>query len=742
MARFLKISLITLTVLFLLAVAAIVAVTQLVDPNDFKPKITETARDQGNVDLRIEGDLAWAFWPSLGVSIGRTEVRPVGDDALLAAIDSAAVSVAVLPLFWGEVQMDGISLAGLDADLVETADGGNWEKLGPRTEAQEETGAETAAADDGADAGMAIPLTIPSVTISDSRLRYRNQLDGTDIVVDQISVSATDVTLDAPFPMQASLRYQDQADMRVTLDLDTTVSLNLEKSIYRLAPLDLSVELAGITSMPIPVRLQGQIEAALDDDKASIRELVLEAANTVTRGHVEVTQMFAKPVLTGRLSTAAFDANALLKAIGEAPIETASDSALSRVRLEATLSGPENSLMLEPLEIGIDDSTIKGRAGVTNLDNSAILFELALDSITLDDYLPPETEAAETTPAGVASNSDAANSEALLPPLSDEPLLPLDTLRELIVEGTFSAGTVNYDGLALNNLKASVTASEGLMTLSQLSAEGMDGEMLLSASLDARSDTPVLTSSQKITSMQVQPLVELALEEDLFTGILDLDGRIEARGNSEKALLDSAVGSMDIALAKGTVRGVNLHNTLIGGINDMLGTYQALATLIPGQESGKLPAALSRDTEVVQLNARARLEDKVAKIESLTAELSDGTISGNGFLALRSEQFDLRLGMKSPKITKDRYLKDQTWPLRCKGNLQGDAADWCRHDKDGFKDIGKSVAAKVAADKLKEKYGIEGEGDTAEEVVKDAAKKKAKEEVNKQLEEGLKKLFR
>ncbi|MGB1221833.1 MAG: AsmA family protein, partial [Alcanivoracaceae bacterium] len=129
-------------------------------------------------------------------------------------------------------------------------------------------------------------------------------------------------------------------------------------------------------------------------------------------------------------------------------------------------------------------------------------------------------------------------------------------------------------------------------------------------------------------------------------------------------------------------------------------------------------------------------------IDNLNAELSDGTITGKGFLALRSEQFDLKLGMKSPRLTDNPYLKDQTWPLRCKGNLQGDAADWCRHDKDGFKAIGKSVAARLATDKIKDKYGIEGEGDTAEEVVKDAAEKKAREEVNKKLEEGLQKLFK
>ena len=88
-----------------------------------------------------------------------------------------------------------------------------------------------------------------------------------------------------------------------------------------------------------------------------------------------------------------------------------------------------------------------------------------------------------------------------------------------------------------------------------------------------------------------------------------------------------------------------------------------------------------------------------------------------------------------------RYLTATTCPLRCEGNLGGSPAKWCGPDKDGFKDIGKQVAANATKDKLKEKFGIDGEGDTTEEVLKDAAQKKAKEEVNKQLQDGLKKLF-
>ena len=128
-------------------------------------------------------------------------------------------------------------------------------------------------------------------------------------------------------------------------------------------------------------------------------------------------------------------------------------------------------------------------------------------------------------------------------------------------------------------------------------------------------------------------------------------------------------------------------------------------------------------------------------LDSLDAVLSKGEITGNGWMNILNQDFDLKIGMQSPELGTSKYLQGTTWPLRCEGNLGGSPAKWCGPDKSGFQDIGKQVAAKAAQEKLKDKLGIEGEGDTAEEVIKDAAKKKAREEVDKQLKEGLKKLF-
>ena len=731
MLRALKILSIIVLALIILLAGAVFAITRLIDPNDFKPQISAAARVQANLDLLMPGNLAWTFWPNLGIEMGRTEIRIADEEALFAAFDQVRTSVAVMPLLRGAVELSGIYLDGVELNLEETADGANWERIAPASEtapAAEEPTTESSPVN--------LPVSIPQITLSNGRVRYLNTVDGTDIRVEQLNIDARDVSLDKPFPLQASLRYQDQADMRVDLAVSTNLGMDLDNNLYALNPLVVDTTVAGLTTLPVQVRARLNVEAALNEDRVSLRDLLLEAAGTRTSGNIELTQLSAKPLFRGALSVAPFDANAALQAIGEAPIETSDPAALKNVAIDMTFSGPENSILLEPLKITLDNSSISGVAGITDIDSGHIRFDLTLDQLVVDGYLPPVGE----EPAG-AEEEVLATTETLLPPLSSEALLPLEDLRTLNLDGVFSAGSIQMEGIAIRDLRVLVRGKDGLLEMVEGNAALMDGNFKSEAALDARTDTPVITFSANTSAVQIQPIMQMALEDDLFTGILDLTLNFRAEGNSEQALADSSNGTLNMTLAQGTIRGMNLNNALGAGINDMLGQYQVITQFLPDVDQGRLPPALKEDTEVVQLKAVARIDDLIAHIDGLDAQLDRGSLSGKGFLNLRSQAFDLRMAMKVPELSTNKYIADRSWPMRCKGNLAGDVSKWCGADSKAFRDIGKDITTQLAKDKLLDRFGIEGQGDSAEEVIKDAAKQKATDELKKKAEEGLKKLF-
>ena len=739
MARAIKIFLIVIAALVVLLAATVFVVTQVIDPNDFKPQIREQAMTQANLDLEIPGDLAWQFWPSLGVSLGRTEARIAGEEELFAGINSASVGVAVWPLLFGQVEMDGVTLDGLEVNLVETADGANWEKIGPQDGAEEET---TPAEEEqpGESGGMDIPLTIPSVAITDGKIRYRNTTDGTDIRVEHFNFNAQDVSLEEPFPMQMSLRYQDQSDMRVDLNLDTTLAADLDNNHFVLDPMTLDADIAGMTTNPVSVHLEQKLDVNLDEDRAQITDLLLEAAGTRTTGNATVTGLTGEMKVAGQIDTEPFDANAALEAIGEEPIETSDDSALSKVALSATLDGPANSVMVNPLKVTLDSSTLNGKAGLENLETGKIVFDLNLDKITLDGYLPPQSDE-EDSAAASGAGGGTGGKEGGTTQLSEAELIPVDSLRPLLLDGSLKIGELNYDTIQASNIVFNVDAKDGVLRLTKASGDTLQGGFNASGRLDVSGNTPRISFKQNVSSMQLQPVVAMALDKDLAKGIFSMDLDFSASGNSEKALVNSAKGNANMNLADGTVRGLNLYGTLVGGVNDMLGRFQGLSALIPNQESGKLPAALSEDTKIIDLTTKASLNQQVANLDSLEAKLDKGTLSGNGWMNMLTQEFDLKIGMQSPELGGSKYLEDVTWPLRCQGSLAGSPAKWCGPDKEGFAKIAQQAATNAAKGKLKEKLGIDAEGDTTEEVMKNAAKKKAQEKIEEEMGDKLKGFF-
>lgn len=739
MARAIKIFLIVIAALVVLLAATVFVVTQVIDPNDFKPQIREQAMSQANLDLEIPGDLAWQFWPSLGVSLGRTEARIAGEEELFAGINSASVGVAVWPLLFGQVEMDGVTLDGLEVNLVETADGANWEKIGPQDSAAEET---TPAEQEqpGESGGMDIPLTIPSVAITDGKIRYQNTTDGTDIRVEHFNFNAQDVSLEEPFPMQMSLRYQDQSDMRVDLNLETTLAADLDNNHFVLDPMTLDADIAGMTTNPVSVHLEQKLDVNLDEDRAQVTDLLLEAAGTRTTGNATVTGLTGEMKVAGQINTEPFDANKALEAIGEEPIATRDDNALSKVALSATLDGPANSVMVNPLKVTLDSSTLSGTAGLENLETGKIVFDLNLDKITLDGYLPPESDEPESgDPSGAGGGT--GGKEGGTTQLSEAELIPVESLRPLLLDGSLKIGELNYDTIKASDIVFAVSAKDGVLRLTKASGDTLQGNFSANGRLDVSGNTPRISFKQNVTSMQLQPVVAMALDKDLAKGLFSMDLDFNASGNSEKALVNSAKGNASMNLADGTVRGLNLYGTLVGGVNDMLGRFQGLSALIPNQQSGKLPAALSEDTKIIDLTTKASLNQQVANLDSLEAKLDKGTLSGNGWMNMLTQEFDLKIGMQSPELGGSKYLEDVTWPLRCQGSLAGSPAKWCGPDKEGFAKIAQQAATNAAKGKLKDKLGIDAEGDTTEEVLKNAAKQKAEEKIKEEMGDKLKGFF-
>jgi AsmA protein len=121
--RWLKVSLYALLGLLLLLAAGAAILALTFNPNQYKEEVEKLVKEMTGRTLKFHGDVKLAFWPSLGVSLGKVTLSRRASEHDFAAFDSAHVSVRVLPLLRGEASVDQVRIAGLRASVIRATGG-------------------------------------------------------------------------------------------------------------------------------------------------------------------------------------------------------------------------------------------------------------------------------------------------------------------------------------------------------------------------------------------------------------------------------------------------------------------------------------------------------------------------------------------------------------------------------------------------------------------------------------------
>lgn len=238
MAKLLRWVGIIVGLLVLLSVLISVAVSILVDPNDYRAEIETAVADATGRTLTIEGELSLETFPCCGIRLGALSLsNPPGfADESFASIDSAAVSVQLLPLILDqELYIGQVELAGLDLQMISRADGTvNWEMGG--AEPVEDV------AEPDADLGLG-ELGVAGVSVSDGRIGYRDEATGGDIRLNDINISIGEVAMGEPFSLSMAFNADGLLEgMTNSVSLDTIVSLDLDAGSVALENLSLALD--------------------------------------------------------------------------------------------------------------------------------------------------------------------------------------------------------------------------------------------------------------------------------------------------------------------------------------------------------------------------------------------------------------------------------------------------------------------------------------------------------------------
>lgn len=117
--------------LILLIVIAIGVVVATVDPNDYRDNITNVVKDKTGRDLHFD-NIELAFFPNIGANLENVTLSNAEgfEDEQFLKVSKIQISIAIMPLFKSQLEIDTLTLHGLDVRLARNAGGiTNWDDL-------------------------------------------------------------------------------------------------------------------------------------------------------------------------------------------------------------------------------------------------------------------------------------------------------------------------------------------------------------------------------------------------------------------------------------------------------------------------------------------------------------------------------------------------------------------------------------------------------------------------------------
>ncbi len=622
MSKVLRLLGIVVGLLVAVVIVAALVLPQFIDTNKVRDEVAARVKEKTGRDLLITGDIGWSVFPWLGVEIGETQLSNAKGfgDAPFARIAAVQARVKLLPLLRKEVEMSTLVLDGLQLNLAKDKNGrSNWADLLPAESAK------APASDKAKDAESAMPLAalaIGGIEIRDAQVVWDDRAAGGKQQIEKLNLTVGAIRGGQPVDVDLDFVAKSgkpEIASQVKLTGQVVLSESFQQIDVRDLKLGVDAEGANLPNGKLGAQLSSQLAVDLDKQTLSLKDLLVTVLDLKLQGQAQGTGISgAAPQFTGTLKLDAFAPRDLLKRMGQSLPEVSDASVLSKADAEFAFKATNKSASLSGLKLHLDDTSITGSAGVANFAAPAINFDLLVDAIDLDRYLPPQKPGeakAAPTPAEAAAGGAAA--------------LPVETLRGLNLNGTLKIGQLKAYQLRSNDVRVTLAAKDGLVRVFPASAKLYQGSYNGDVTLDVRGKEARIALDEKVAGVQAGPMLTDMLGSTKLTGTANVAVKMSAAGNDPTAMRKTMNGNTSFALTDGMIKGM-----------DVIGEIRKAYALIRGKPQ---PAATANQTEFSALTGTATITNGLVNNPDLNGKSPLMQVQGNGTADLVSEKLDYRI---------------------------------------------------------------------------------------------------
>lgn len=228
---------IALAALLLVLAAAAVWLVTAFDANRYKGVAIDWMKANRNRTLVIDGPIELSVFPRLAVKVSKVSLSEAGRNETFVLVDSAALSVDVLPLLRSELVVDRIEARGVRATLLRDAKGRrNTDDLVPPDTAASAPGQAPTAV-----GSRPLRFDVSRITLADVRARIKDDAAGIDGEVDlkELTTGRVANRIETPVKLAAAFAFKAPA-LKGELTGTTRLTPDLATNSVRLADMNLA----------------------------------------------------------------------------------------------------------------------------------------------------------------------------------------------------------------------------------------------------------------------------------------------------------------------------------------------------------------------------------------------------------------------------------------------------------------------------------------------------------------------
>jgi AsmA protein len=717
-----------LIILLILPVAIGVFILSF-DANNFKTEIIHFVKEHTQRDLVLQGDIKVTFFPKLGLDSGKMLLSQRNSAREFASVNNARLYIAWLPLLHRQLVFDHVEIDGARANLTRFKDGTtNYDDLLIRDESL-----------------APVTFDIDGVRITNSSVNWQDEMKWQRVALQDLQIETGRLADTVPGNLKASFHLNSEmahSDSRI--ELKSRLFYDRKAGRYEFADLEGTLEGTAAGFSNLDLNFKGSVDSHPAQELLLAENFLVSATGNYGQRSIEARLgvpklQFAKGILSGSQLTldatlSQFDekwtttvqmpafefANKIFNAAelsadfdfkgdgrtlqgklsspASADFETTPKLLLSAIALNfsakhpmlsgglsATVTGSMQADLAErnanlDFNAKIDDSKITGTMALKDFSHPAYTFDLNINRLDLDRYIAADW---------------------IKRYQGDATLFDLGGIKEMNLRGSLRAGEIKMAKLEASKLAADIKIEQDTLTVAPLTAKLYGGTLAGSISVAAQG-TPQITLKQNLRGFQINALLAATAGADRLAGKGDVALDISAEGGSFGALRKTLNGNVSLALARGSLAGIDMRTALLEGKDD-LGTKNEVRIH---------EAKFSEKTDFSELKATFNITEGSSHGNSFEMRSPLFRVAGEGDIALDSGSISYRLAAMVASALNRRNagelveLKGVTVPVRLSGPwaTPSIALDFAAASGDI---VTKRIAAKAAVEQAAAKAAAE-----------------------------------